>query len=711
MALFTLVGSSLFCEIAVAEDTVYIFSYFKEPNGTDGLHLAYSLDGLSYHAVNGDVAITPPNGTLMRDPNVIYGQDSKFHLLYTTAWTGTSFGYSDSTNLVDWSPKTSINVMGTVSGTEETWAPESFWDATNSRYMVYWSSATSSGGPKKIYYSTTIDYAAFSAPTVLYDPGFTTIDATLVKDGSNYVLFCKDERNGYKYVYKTPVSTSPTGPYLSSPLQRASPSGVSAEGPTVIKIGNTWYCYSDPYNNGAYMAMSSTDDMATWTNITANVTFPSNTRHGNVFAVPRSAADYLIANAPQATSQIEFDNQTSGTTNYLTGGNWLGGTVPGTNKIAVIQNGQTATINSSTSGSPTEIWAGETSAGTLNITGGTVTISSTGWLCSGRNNNSTGSTINFSGGSINTGNASVGSVGTTASGTINISNNSTLAITSIMYDGETGTGSIVQNGTSTVTVGGSISLGRWSTGNGSYSISGGTLSQTNTGQRLIVGEQGTGTLTVSGTGLVSCTGGLRISASSTGNGTLHLDGGTIFTPFVEDSGGTATFHFNSGTLKAKSSSTTFMQGLNTVDVEQGGAIIDTNGFNITITQALLSGSASGGLTKNGSGLLTLAVSPTYTGETVINAGQLQLNTGSTTLAAISGQGELIVGSATTATQLTASSINVGTLTLGVNSRVTISPIAGGPLTGNFSTTPVPEPGTWLLLMLAAAAMYIKRLTK
>jgi autotransporter-associated beta strand protein len=514
MIAFVLGGSSVFCEIAVAEDTVYMFSYFKEPNGTDGLHLAYSLDGLSYHAVNSDVAITAPNSTLMRDPNVIYGQDGKFHLLYTTSWTGTSFGYSESTNLVNWSAKTSIDVMGSVSGTEETWAPESFWDATNNRYMVYWSSATTSGGPKKIYYSTTTDYANFSTPAVLYDPGFTTIDATIVKDGSNYVLFCKDERDGQKYVFKTPASTSPTGPFLSSPLQRASPSGVSAEGATVIKIGSTWYCYTDPYNNGAYMAMSSTDDMATWTNITSTVTFPSAARHGNVFEVPRSVADYLIANAPLASSEIEFDGQTSGTTDYATGSNWLGGSIPGANQTALIQNGQTANLASSISITVAKLLVGQTSSGVLNISGNT---------------------------------------------TLNVS--------------------------------GDVKIGRLDS-IGSLNISGGVL---------------------------NTTGNIQID-----NGAVHLDGGTISTPSVNGNG-SAAIHFNGGTLKATNSSTTFMQGLNTIDVESGGAIIDTNGNNITIPQALSSASATGGLTKSGPGILTLIAANTYSGATTITQGTLKLD--------------------------------------------------------------------------------------
>jgi hypothetical protein len=78
------------------------------------------------------------------------------------------------------------------------------------------------------------------------------------------------------------------------------------------------------------------------------------------------------------------------------------------------------------------------------------------------------------------------------------------------------------------------------------------------------------------------------------------------------------------------------------------------------------------------------------------------------LAAISGQGDLIVGDTSTSTQLTATSISVGTLTIAANSTVTISAISGGPLGDLDSTMAVPEPSVWFLLLIAAAAVCLKK---
>ena len=72
----------------------YLFAYFKN-NGEDGLHLAYSRDGLKWKVLNDDRSYLAPavgSQKLMRDPCVIQGPDGVFHMVWTTGWRGQDIG-------------------------------------------------------------------------------------------------------------------------------------------------------------------------------------------------------------------------------------------------------------------------------------------------------------------------------------------------------------------------------------------------------------------------------------------------------------------------------------------------------------------------------------------------------------------------------------------------------------------------------------------
>ena len=102
-------------------------------------------------------------------------------------------------------------------------------------------------------------------------------------------------------------------------------------------------------------------------------------------------------------------------------------------------------------------------------------------------------------------------------------------------------------------------------------------------------------------------------------------------------------------------------------MRNGGAKIDTNGFNITMSQALLhsdilgDSATDGGLTKNGSGTLTLSNANTYTGGTNVNAGTLSLGHATDTLA---DGGAVNVGGGTLAIGANSDTVGAVTLTSG-----------------------------------------------
>ena len=146
------------------------------------------------------------------------------------------------------------------------------------------------------------------------------------------------------------------------------------------------------------------------------------------------------------------------------------------------------------------------------------------------------------------------------------------------------------------------------------------------------------------------------SGTRGGTATFNLDGGTLSTldvfsdDVVDNNGtpdipgddvtytrGTSTFNFNGGNLQAQANRDVpwfqFITGLTRANVRDGGAIIDSNGFNLYTSQPLLhsdiSGDAAidGGLTKNGGGQLEITADCTFTGPVVVNGGTLYVTPG------------------------------------------------------------------------------------
>src|SRR3954451_21976730 len=115
---------------ARVSQNAYVFSYFKG-NGEDGLHLAYSEDGLIWHELNGGKSLLQPavgRDKLMRDPQIISGPDGLFHMVWTTSWIDQVLGYATSRDLINWSRQRAVSPMKLEPKALNVWAPELFYD-------------------------------------------------------------------------------------------------------------------------------------------------------------------------------------------------------------------------------------------------------------------------------------------------------------------------------------------------------------------------------------------------------------------------------------------------------------------------------------------------------------------------------------------------------------------------------------------------------
>ncbi|OYV03972.1 MAG: hypothetical protein CFE26_19360, partial [Verrucomicrobiales bacterium VVV1] len=363
----------------------------------------------------------------------------------------------------------------------------------------------------------------------------------------------------------------------------------------------------------------------------------------------------------RAGTGIVYDFAGNGTTSTLSG-------VIGSTTSMV--NGAVATGSIRKSGTGTltlsgaNLYTGSTtvSGGILNLTGNRTAAA--GAISVGNLNGSTG-TLNVSNGTFQTGTVSVGAGNGTALGIVNQSGGTlTLTGNQLLLGNGGSTGALAGNG-----------------GNGTYQLSGGTLTATavaNRGVMLGTNDGGTSTFNLSGTGNLVLTGVSQLmvgrsdspvinttnvilsiggaAAAATGlNSTFSVTGGTFSAtsfpslgvgnsgtvtmniggsadvtlpafPTARGSGTTATISFNGGTLRPLAASTTYLGGLTAAYIKSGGARFDTTNGSITLTQGLLTdvSSFNGGLTKAGTNTLTLAGINTYTGNTLVSGGTLAL---------------------------------------------------------------------------------------
>jgi hypothetical protein len=292
-------------EFSFGGEECYLFTYFKG-NGEDGLHLAYSMDGYKWTSLNGDKSVLAPmvgGDKLMRDPCVIKGPDGLFHMVWTVSWKEKGIGYANSKDMINWSKQKFIPVMAHESGARNCWAPEVFYDDVEKEYVIFWATtipgrfpvtekAGDGGLNHRMYYVTTKDFETFSETKLFYDRGFNVIDSTIVKSGGRYVMFLKDEtRNPPEKNIRIATSDRAEGPYseASEPIT----GDYWAEGPTAVKIGDSWIVYFDKYRKHRYGAVMS-EDMKDWRDISEKVSFPKGFRHGTVLKADRGVLDGLL---------------------------------------------------------------------------------------------------------------------------------------------------------------------------------------------------------------------------------------------------------------------------------------------------------------------------------------------------------------------------------------------------------------------------------
>ncbi len=299
----------LFSFSTFAQKEVYLFSYFTD-NGQDGLHLAYSNDGLHWVALNNGKSYLKPEvgeDKLMRDPCIILGKDGLFHMVWTSGWWDKQIGYASSPDLIHWSAQKGIPVMEHEPTAKNSWAPEIAFDPEKREYIIFWattipgrhsdvaSSESEKGLNHRIYCTKTKDFQTFSPTEIFFNPDFSAIDATILPRNGKFYMFVKNENsNPPEKNIRITISEKASGPYpihVSGPIT----GNYWAEGPTAIEVGKYVYVFFDKYRDHKYGAVRS-KNMKNWKDVSDQISFPSGVRHGTAFKVSEDIFRKLIEN-------------------------------------------------------------------------------------------------------------------------------------------------------------------------------------------------------------------------------------------------------------------------------------------------------------------------------------------------------------------------------------------------------------------------------
>lgn len=284
----------------------YILSFFGGADNQQKLHLGYSYDGVNWEKLNeGNTVIWTEigNGTV-RDPYIMRKKDGSFCVVATQGWDTPQIYLWDSEDLVTYTNERlkTVAYEGVAGLTgARAWAPEASYDPIKDEYIVYWSDPSANNGNGCTYANTSKDLEEFSQPFVLFDAGYSIIDANIIKWKGSYYMVFKDERGnnedggGGKTIQMAKSDSLEPGTFkqYTGPITET-----LVEGPFMFKVNGeeTWYHYFDYFKEHKFgLSVTHDLDSGEWEFLGKSSTMPTeNVQHGGVIAVTQKELDRIL---------------------------------------------------------------------------------------------------------------------------------------------------------------------------------------------------------------------------------------------------------------------------------------------------------------------------------------------------------------------------------------------------------------------------------
>lgn len=288
--------------------TAYLFTYFTGNSKTEeSIHFAISTDGYHFRALNNNQPIL--NSALIsstggvRDPHILRGANgTTFYMVATDMVSANGWNSNramvllKSYDLISWTSSV-VNIPKTFEKFKDVnrvWAPQTFYDEQEKKYMVYWS-MRAGNEPDKIYYSyANPDFTLLETEPkqLFYEPANgATIDGDIVFKDGLYHLFFKTEGRGSGI--KVAVADQLTGDYkLRDWYVHLTKDPVEGAGVFKLNDGSGYILMYDVYTKGRYQ-FTKTTDLQHFKVVDSGISMNFHPRHGTIIPITQKEAERL----------------------------------------------------------------------------------------------------------------------------------------------------------------------------------------------------------------------------------------------------------------------------------------------------------------------------------------------------------------------------------------------------------------------------------